>query len=173
MRFANSRPATAISCRTTASPPHTTCISTRRGSRMNRRQLAVLVVALLFVAGATRAFAGNDFSSGNVISPNKYQGAGKTLSTIDQEQLAVYRDQLEVQQRAQQLRVYQGSSRPVSPLNPSPLPTNPAILSRNLFETQSELDRINGLLQSAHTAPFVAPMPPSGSSGIRPLGYHP
>src|SRR5258706_10131713 len=147
--------------------------SARRGSSMNRRQLTVLVVTLLFVAGGTRAFAGNDFSSGNVISPNKYRAAGKTLSTIEQQQLAIYRDQLEVQQRAQQLKLNQGSSRPVPPLNASPLPANPAILSRNQFETQSELDRINGLLQSAHAAPLVTPLPPSGSSGIRPLGYHP
>jgi hypothetical protein len=138
---------------------------------MTRGQFALFVAALFFASGAAHAIAGDDFNSRNVIKPNFYQGAGKALNTIDQEQLATYRDELEVQQRAQQLRLYQGSIRPEPPLNLSRLPTNPAILSRNLFETQSELDRVNSLLQSAHTAPFVAPMSPSGSSGIRPLGY--
>jgi len=140
---------------------------------MGRPLLAVLVAALVFAGGAARAIAGNDYTSGNVIKPNYYVGAGKALSTFDQHQLAIYRDQLEVQRRAQQLRVYQGSGAPVSPLNLSHLPTNPAILNRNLFETQSELDRVNGLLNSAHTAPLVTPMPPSGSGGIRPLGFSP
>ena len=139
-----------------------------------RGQMALLIVASFFVIGATRAVAGNDLPTRNVIRPYYYQGAGKTLNTIDQQQLTIYRDQLEVQQRAQQLKLNQGSSRPVSPLNTSRrLPTNPAIRSRNLFETQSELNRVNGMLNSAHTAPLVAPMPPSGSSGIRPLGFSP
>jgi hypothetical protein len=160
-------------CRTSAFRRPKIHILARRGSSMNWRQLAVLAVALLSVAGATRAFAGNDVTSGNVISPNKYQGVGNALSTIDQQQLAIYRDQLEAQQRAQQLKLNQGSSRPVPPLNSSPLPANPAILSRNLSETQSELDRINGLLQSAHTAPLVTPLPPNSSGCIRPFGYRP
>src|ERR1700687_4731377 len=115
---------------------------------MTRGQFALLVASLFFASGAAHAIAGDGFNSRNVIKPNYYQGAGKTLSTIDQEQLAVYRDRLEVQQRAQQLRLYQGSIRPLSPSSPSLLPTNPAVLSRNLFETQSELGRVNGLLQS-------------------------
>jgi hypothetical protein len=145
--------------------------TTAAGQR--RAQVALLIVASFFASGATRAVAGNDFTSGNVVRPYYYQGAGKTLNTIDQQQLTIYRDQLEVQQRAQQLKLDQGSSRPVSPLNPSRLPTNPAIRSRNLFETQSELNRVNGMLNSAHTAPLVAPMPPSGPSGIRPMGLLP
>jgi hypothetical protein len=138
-----------------------------------RRLMALLIVASFFACGATRAAAGNDITAGNVIKPYYYQGAGKTLNTIDQQQLTIYRDQIEVQQRAQQLKVDQGSSRPVSPLNTPRLSTNPAIRSRNLFETQSELNRVNGMLNSAHTAPLVAPMPPSGPSGIRPMGFLP
>ena len=144
-----------------------------------RRLMALLTVASFFASGATLAVAGNNFTSGNVVRPYYYQGAGKTLNTIDQQQLTIYRDQLEVQKRAQQLKVDQGSSRDqgsnrlVSPANPSRLPTNPAILSRNLSETQSELNRVNGMLNSAHTAPLVAPMPPSGPSGIRPMGLLP
>ena len=138
---------------------------------MNFRQLAPLVVALYFAAGAAGTFAGNDFAGSNVIKPFYYQGAGKTLTTNDQAQLAVYKEQLEVQQRAQQLRLYQGATRPKLPLAVSPVPANPAILSRNLFQTQSELNRVDSLLRTSHSAQFLPPTNPSGASRVPALGF--
>jgi hypothetical protein len=126
---------------------------------MNRgaasRALAGAAMALSLLGGMSLAHAGSD-----VRKPYYYVGAGKTLSALDQQRLTTYRDQLEVQQRAQQLQLNQGSIATQAlngPLQPYP---NPAIASRNLSQTQLELDRVNGLLNRARTNQMLA-LPPA------------
>ena len=133
---------------------------------MKRLSIAILLAGLCWAAGAAPSFAGPD-----VTRPYYYLGAGRTLSPLDQQQLTVYRDQLEAQQRAQQLQLYQGSigqggivgqgtviGAPNSsgPLRPF---ANPAIAGSNLYRTQSELGRVNGLLNSARTMQMLT-IPP-------------
>lgn len=138
---------------------------------MERQRAAFLAVSLFFATGIASSYAANDVIYPNVIKPGFYQSADIGLSNIDQQRLTAYRNQLEVQQRAQQLRVYQGGSRPQAPISLSRPLANPAIASRNLFETQSELNRVNSLLRSAHTAQILAPMNPSGASRTPAFGF--
>ena len=108
---------------------------------------AIALLSIAFFTGvAAIASAGPD-----VIKPYYYLGTGRTLSATDQQNLEIYRDQLEAQQRAQQLQTYQGnvtvpnSSGPLRPLG------NGATAGGNLNQTQSELGRVNSLLNTSHT----------------------
>jgi hypothetical protein len=133
---------------------------------MTRISIAILLAGLCWTAGASPSLAGPD-----VTKPYYYLGAGRTLSPLDQQRLTVYRDQLQAQQRAQQLLLYQGgvgqgyamnrgsvigvpnSSGPLRPF------ANPAQLGSNLYQTQSELGRVNGLLNSSRTTQMLT-VPP-------------
>ena len=128
---------------------------------MKGRRFALLAVSLLITGSGTWAVAGNGLPGPTVIRPNYYQGVGKTLNAIDRQQVTIYRDQLDVQRRALQLRLYQGSIQPRISPSPLGLPANPAFLSRDLFQTQSELDMVNALLHAAPTAPIGALTPPA------------
>jgi hypothetical protein len=123
----------------------------------------------VFLPGSPGATSAAQFSTGNL--QHYYLGVSKPLSPIDQEQLMVYRDQLEMQQRALQLQQYRGTSGPIFPINPTGARINPATVSRSLSETQNELDRVNGLLNSPVANPTYSPTPLSGTSGIPPSGF--
>ena len=133
--------------------------------------VAALLAGLGLAVGAAVSFAGPD-----VTKPYYYLGAGRTLSPLDQQQLTVYRDQLEAQQRAQQLQLYQGGAgqgygmgqggivgavNPSGPLRPF---ANPApgsnFAGSNLYQTQTELGRVNGLLNSSRTMQMLT-IPPA------------
>jgi hypothetical protein len=135
---------------------------------MRRFSTAILLAGLCWAAGAgaSPSFAGPD-----VTKPYYYLGAGRTLSPLDQQQLTVYRDQLQAQQRTQQLQLYQGGigqggvmgqgsvigvPNPPGPLRPF---ANPAQTGSNLYQTQSELGRVNGLLNSSRTMQMLT-VPP-------------
>ncbi len=130
------------------------------------KRTAVLAGLVLALGVAARTgLAGPD-----VTKPYYSLGAGQTLSPLEQQRLSAYRDQLETQQRAQQLQLYQGSlatggydangvaiaNRP-GPLRPL---TNPAASSSNLYQTQTELNRVNGILNRARTTRMLA-LPPA------------
>jgi hypothetical protein len=123
-------------------------------------------VLLLGSPGATTA---TQFGTSNL--QHYYLGVSKPLSPIDQQQLMVYRDQLEQQQRVLQLQQYRGTSAPLLPIDPTGARINPATVSRNLSETQNELDRVNGLLNAPVANPTYSPAPLSGTSGVPPLGF--
>jgi len=121
--------------------------------------------ALALVSFALLCCAVTAASAGDVTKPYYYLGTGRNLSAVDQQNLAIYRDQLEAQQRAQQLQLYQGSiaipaPNPSGPLRPL---TNPGIGS-NLYQTQSELGRVNGLLGTSRTMQMLTP-----PAGLKPL----
>lgn len=121
----------------------------------------ILFAAILsIVAGTGCAPAGQ--AGPDVTTPYYYVGAGQTLSPLDQQQLTIDRDQLQARQRVQQLQVRQGSSvalpsatGPLKPLGSN----NPAAASQNLSQTQTELDRINGLLNQSRTKQMLATSP--------------
>jgi hypothetical protein len=125
---------------------------------MNRLFRAILLAGLCSILSA-----GSSLAEPDVTKPYYYPGAGRTLSPLDQQQLTVYRDQLEAQQRAQQLQLYQGGigqgyglnrgsiigvPNASGPLRPF---ANPAMAGSNLYQTQNELGRVNGLLNTSRT----------------------
>jgi hypothetical protein len=133
---------------------------------MKRFSIAVLLAGLCWAAGAKQSLAGPDATK-----PYYYLGAGRTLSPLDQQQLTAYRDQLQAQQRAQQLQLNQGGvgqgyvvnrgsvigvPNPSGPLRPF---ANPAMAGSNLYQTQSELGRVNGLLNNSRTMQMLT-VPP-------------
>jgi hypothetical protein len=121
----------------------------------------ILFAAFLSIAvGTGCAPAGQ--AGPDVTSPYNYVGAGQTLSPLGLQQLTIYRDQLQALQREQQLQVHQGSNvalpsatGPLKPLGSN----NPATASQNLSRTQTELDRINGLLNQSRTNQMLAAPP--------------
>ena len=122
-----------------------------------KRVLAAALLSTAFAAAVAPAgWAGSD-----VIKPYYYLGAGRTLSPLDQQQLTIYRDQLQAQQRAQQLQRYQ--SNVVQPNGTGPLRPlvggNPAVATQNLNQTQIELGRVNGLLNTSRTNQMLATPP--------------
>jgi hypothetical protein len=131
---------------------------------MKRFVIAFLLASLCCAAGAGPSLAGQA-----VTKPYYYLGAGRTLSTLDQQRLTVYRDQLQAQQRAQELQLYQGGvglgnrgsvigvPNPSGPLRPF---ANPAVAGSNLYQTQSELGRVNGLLNTSRTTQMLT-IPPA------------
>jgi len=119
--------------------------------------------------GSPGATSAAQFSTTNL--QHYYSGVSKPLSPIDQQQLMVYRDQLELQRRALQLQQYRGTSGPIFPVDPTGARTNPATVSRSLSETQDELDRVNGLLNYSAASPTYSPAPLSGTSGVPPVGF--
>jgi hypothetical protein len=127
-----------------------------------RYAIATALLSLALLAGAMQAAP-----AGDVTKPYYYLGTGRNLSAVDQQNLAIYRDQLEAQQRAQQLQLYQGGTIAIPGPNPSgplrPL-VNPAIGSSNLYQTQSELGRVNGLLNTSRTMQMLTP-----PAGLKPL----
>lgn len=137
---------------------------------MKRFVIAPLLAGLCWAAGVAPSFAGSD-----VTKPYYYLGAGRTLSPLDQQRLTVYRDQLQAQQRAQQLQLYQGGvglgnrgsvigvPNPAGPLRPF---ANPAVAGSNLYQTQRELGRVNGLLNTSRTTQMLT-IPPA--MVVRPL----
>jgi hypothetical protein len=125
-----------------------------------RHPFALVILSLTCLSGAVTAAA-----AGDVTKPYYYLGTGRNLSAVDQQNLAIYRDQLEAQQRAQQLQLYQGSiaipaPNPSGPLRPL---VNPGFGS-NLYQTQSELGRVNGLLSTSRTMQMLTP-----PAGLKPL----
>ena len=132
---------------------------------MKRFSIAILLASLCWTAGACSSFAGPD-----VTKPDYYVGAGRTLSPLEQQQLTVYRDQLQAQQRSQQLQLYQGGigqggmgqgtiigvPNASGPLRPF---ANPGAAASNLYQTQRELGRVNGLLNSSRTTQMLT-VPP-------------
>jgi hypothetical protein len=123
----------------------------------------------MLLPGSSGAANAAQFSTTNL--QHYYLGVSQPLTPIDQQQLMVYRDQLEQQRRALQLQQYRGTSGPIFPLDPTGARTNPATVSRSLSETQDELDRVNGLLNSPVANPTYSPAPLSGTSGVPPLGF--
>jgi hypothetical protein len=130
-----------------------------------KRALALASLALALGIGTQVSLAGSD-----VTKPYYSLGAGQTLSPLEQQRLSAYRDQLETQQRAQQLQLYQGSlatsgynangvaiPNSMGPLRPL---TNPAASSSNLYRTQTELNRVNGILNRSRTNQMLA-LPPA------------
>ncbi len=123
---------------------------------MMKRVLAAAFLSIAFAAAAAPAgWAGPD-----VTKPYYYLGAGRTLSPLDQQQLTIYRDQLETQQRAQQLQLYQGTIAVPNGSGPlRPLANNPTTASQNLYRTQTELGRVNGLFNTSRTNQMLATPP--------------
>ena len=130
-----------------------------------KRAIAIATLCLALGIGIQASLAGND-----VTKPYYNLGAGQTLSPLEQQRLTAYRDQLETQQRAQQLQLYQGSlatggynangvAIPNSTGALRPL-TNPAARSSNLYQTQTELNRVNGILNRSRTNQMLA-LPPA------------
>lgn len=120
----------------------------------------IIAASLLSIAfTATLAPAG--WAGSDVTRPYYYLGAGRTLSPLDQQQLTIYRDQLETQQRAQQLQLYgstfalPNSTGPLRPLGGG----NPATASQSLNRTQIEFGRVNGLLTTSRTNQMLATPP--------------
>ena len=121
------------------------------------KRIVVAACLMAFAAGGAPAgWAGSD-----VTKPYYYLGAGRTLSPLDQQQLTIYRDQLEAQQRSQQLQLYQSnvalpnSTGPLKPL----VGGNPAVANQTLNQTQIELGRVNGLLNTSRTNQMLATPP--------------
>lgn len=119
----------------------------------------ILFAAILSIVAGTGCAPA---AAPDVTTPYYYVGAGQTLSPLDQQQLTIDRDQLQAQQRVQQLQVRQGGSvalpsatGPLKPLGSN----NPATASQNLSQTQTELDRINGLLNQSRTNQMLATSP--------------
>jgi len=122
-------------------------------------------VTLALISFALLCSAATGASAGDVTKPYYYLGTGRNLSAVDQENLAIYRDQLEAQQRAQQPQLYQGSiaipaPNPSGPLRPLVNPGN----GSNLYQTPSELGRVNGLLSTSRTMQMLTP-----PAGLKPL----
>jgi hypothetical protein len=123
----------------------------------------------VLLPGSPGATTATQFGTSNL--QHYHLGVSKPLSPIDQQQLMVYRDQLEQQRRVLQLQQYRGTSAPLLPIDPTGARINPATVSRNLSETQNELDRVNGLLNAPVANPTYTPAPLSGTSGVPPAGF--
>jgi hypothetical protein len=128
-----------------------------------KRILAGVLLSIAFVAAA-----GPAARAGDVTKPYYYLGAGRTLSPLDQQRLTIYQNQLDAELRAQQLQLNQGSlatggynangvaiASPSGPLRPL---TNPTA-SQNLYRTQTELGRVNGLLNASRMNQMLATPP--------------
>jgi hypothetical protein len=134
--------------------------------------LAGGVPNLLVQPGSSGATSAAPFGTSNL--QHYYLGVSTPLSPIDQQQLMIYRDQLQAQQRTLQLQQYRGTSGPmlpIDPVNPTVTRINPATVSQRLSQTQNELDRVNSLLNSPVASPTYSPAPLSGTSGVAPLGF--
>jgi FtsP/CotA-like multicopper oxidase with cupredoxin domain len=127
---------------------------------------AIGLLAALTVGLAASGWAGGGNDAPNVTKPYYYQPPGGSLNATDRLQLMVYRDQLQLQQQSLQLQQDRGTSSPVIPQAPFQQPINPAIVNSQLFQTQSELDRVNGLLNSAPGSGFSNPGPMTGSQPL-------
>src|SRR5271168_5380527 len=125
--------------------------------------LSIGFIAVLSVGLATTGYAGGGNDGPNVIKSYYYQPPGGPLNAVDRQQLMVYRNQLEQQQQSLQLKQDRGTSGPTFPAVPFQPPVNPATTSSQLFQTQNELDRVNGLLDPVPGAGPVAPAPTTSS----------
>jgi len=119
-----------------------------------RTGLLIAFVAALSVGLAPAGQAGGGNDGPNVLKPYYYQPPGGPLNAVDQQQLMVYRHQLEQQQQSLQLQQYRGTSGPNLSQPAFAQPVNPATTSSELSQTRNELDRVNGLLN---------PVPGNGS----------
>jgi hypothetical protein len=122
----------------------------------------IAFIAVFSVGMATTGRAGGGDGS-NVIKRYYYQPPGGPLNAVDQQQLMVYREQLEQQEQSLQLKQDRGTSGPTFPVTPLQPPVNPATTSSQLFQTQNELDRVNGLLNPVPGAGSAAPAPMNSS----------
>jgi hypothetical protein len=120
-------------------------------------------IAAFSVGLATTGCAGGGNDGPNAIKPYYYQPPGGPLNSVEQQQLMTYRDQLQQQQQSLQLKQDRGTSGPMIPAVPFQAPVNPATTNSQLFQTQNELDRVNGLLNPVPGAGPVAPAPVTSS----------
>jgi len=120
----------------------------------------------LTAALATTGHAGGGNDGPNVMKYYYYQPPGGPLNAVGHQQLMVYREQLEQQQQSLQLKHDSGTSGPMFPAAPFQPPVNPATTSGQLFQTQNELDRVNGLFDPVSGAGPVAPGPMTGSQPL-------
>jgi hypothetical protein len=128
--------------------------------------LLIGFMGALSIGSATTGRAGDGNDGPNVIRPYYYQPPGGPLNGVDQQQLMVYREQLEQQRQSLQLKQDRGTSSAMFPAAPLQPPASPAITSSQLFRTQNELDRVNNLLDPVPDAGPVAPAPVTSSSPL-------
>jgi hypothetical protein len=122
------------------------------------------------------ACAGDRHDSANVVKPYFYQPAQRDINPSDQLRLQTYRNQLEQHRQDLQMRQDRGTigqdlqGRQLNLQNRNATQGNPAQINRRLFETQSELDRVNRLLGPTPQTPGIAgqPSPPGGMPLVPP-----
>ena len=126
----------------------------------------------LYLSGSSGAASATQVGTAGL--QHYYSGVSTPLSPIQQQQLMIYRDQLEAQRQALQLQQYRGTSGPmlpIDPVHPGVTRTNPAVVSQNLSQTQLELNRVNSLLNAPVASPTYSPAPLSGTSTVAPPGF--
>jgi hypothetical protein len=128
--------------------------------------LLVGLAAAISIGLASTGHAGSGNDGPNVLKPYYYQPPGGPLNATDRQQLMVYRQQLELQQQSLQLQQDRGMSALTFPQPAFQRPVNPATTSSELLRTQSELDRVNRLLNPAPGGGSVAPSPPAGPAPL-------
>jgi hypothetical protein len=133
---------------------------------MTRMGLLIGFAATNSIALASSGRAGGGYDAPTVIKPYYYQPSGGPLNALDQQRLMVYRDQLQLQQQSLQLKLDRGTGGPHFPFTSFQPRVNPATTSRDLFQTQNELDRVNGLLNPPSGSGSFAPSPMTGSSSL-------
>jgi hypothetical protein len=128
--------------------------------------LPIAFATALMAASTTNGHAGGGNDGPNVLKPYYYQPPGGPLNAVDQQQLMVYQEQLEQQQQSLQLQQDRGTSGTPFPTTPFQPPVNPATTGSQLFQTQNELDRINGLLNPVPGAGPTAPAPMTSAPSL-------
>lgn len=126
--------------------------------------LLIFVAALSVGPGSAGRAGGGD--GPNMLKPYYYQPPGGPLNATDQQQLMVYRQQLELQQQSLQLQQDRGTNGPDLSRPALGQPPNPATTSSELWQTRNELDRVNGLL---NPVPGIGSFTPGPMNGTAPM----